>query len=423
MKTATKLFLSVLFWISLNANAQNYIALNKQIQEMNKVKNPNASVLEMKRIIKDFKLDSIKNAEDIDVLKGQVAISFLNANDFSKFETYISLIKNKFNQTSYLNMAVYALLEKKNDDDALLIAKKTVDLYESFKDNPKARPISFPLEDWTRFMQMAAYPYYESYAEVLFKNGQYQNALLYEEKAIKDRAIEDLMPKSIELYTALLEKNGQIDKAYNLLLKMYSLGKASLKMNAQLKTNVINKLGTEAKAVVFLDSIQRDIDNIRKIEIKKNMISNVDAPNFNLLDLNGKSVSLIDFRGKIVVLDFWATWCTPCIASMPAMKQISTKHPEVVFLFIATQEPINGATERVKTYVSSNKFPTNVVLDKAHNNNPKVFPIANAYKISSIPAKIVIDKTGKLRFSTYGYRSDSELIDELEAMIAIVKAQ
>ena len=251
MKTATKLFLSVLFWISLNANAQNYIALNKQIQEMNKVKNPNASVLEMKRIIKDFKLDSIKNAEDIDVLKGQVAISFLNANDFSKFETYISLIKNKFNQTSYLNMAVYALLEKKNDDDALLIAKKTVDLYESFKDNPKARPISFPLEDWTRFMQMAAYPYYESYAEVLFKNGQYQNALLYEEKAIKDRAIEDLMPKSIELYTALLKKNGQIDKAYNLLLKMYSLGKASLKMNAQLKTNVINKLGTEAKAVVF----------------------------------------------------------------------------------------------------------------------------------------------------------------------------
>jgi hypothetical protein len=81
------------------------------------------------------------------------------------------------------------------------------------------------------------------------------------------------------------------------------------------------------------------------------------------------------------------------------------------------------ATKRVASYVKKTKFPVHVLMDTPLKGNPELFQVASAYNIDGIPAKIVIDRKGKLRFSTKGYSSDAELINELEAMIAIAKAQ
>lgn len=415
--------LALLFCLSFATNAQNKETIQSRIQAMSREQLPEKNITSMQLIIKDFKLDTLKNAEYIDVLKGQVALSLLKAGRISECYAYIKKMNNKFNQTSFLNMATYFLINDKKWDEASAMAHKTVILYESYKDNPSARPVSFPLADWKRFMKMAAAPYYEAYAEALHGQGENKQALLYQEKAIEDRKMEELMQTSIELYTALLEANGQTDKAYEILLEMASMGKASINMGNQLKKLMINKLGSEEKAISFLNSIQANINNKYKIEIAKKIISNVNAPNFSLLDLNGNRISLTDLKGKIVVLDFWATWCAPCIASMPAMKKLIDTHPEVVFLFIATQETGSEAQARVKAYIKKNKFPLKVLLDPADTKNPKIFAVANSYKVKGIPAKMVIDKHGKLRFSTEGYTSEAELINELEAMIAIAKAQ
>jgi len=423
MKTIKIGLSTLLFCLSLTTNAQNTNTMQQRIQSMSKEKLPEKNISSMQQIIRDFKLDPIKNAEDIDVLKGQVALSLVKTGRITACYTYINQMKNKFNQTSFLNMATYLLINDKKWNEASTMAQNTIARYESYKDNPLARPVNFPLEDWNRFMQMAAAPYYEAYAETLHAQGEDKQALLYQEKAIKDRALEELMQSSIELYTILLEADGQLDKAYKILLEMASMGKASITMSNQLKKLTVKKFASEEKAISFLDSIQANINNKYKTEIAKKMITNVAAPNFCLLDLNGKSISLNDLKGKIVVLDFWATWCAPCIASMPAMKKLSDKHPEVVFLFIATQESDPEAKARVQAYVKKNKFPLNLLLDQADAKNPKLFAVVNSYQAKGIPAKMVIDKHGKLRFSTEGYASDSELINELEAMIAIAKAQ
>lgn len=415
MKAITTLVLGLL--LCLGARAQNS-SMSKQIQAMASEKDPKMNVLSMQRLIKDFKLDTLKNAEEIDVLKGQVALSFLKAGDMKQFESYIHQIRNKFNQTSYLNMAVYDLLKNKQLAYAHTLAQKTVKLYEAIKEEPAARPADFPLADWNRFMHMAAYPYYETYAEVLQAQGEVKQALYYQEKAIKDMDIDKLMITSVALYANLLEANGQVDKAYAILRQMVSSGKASIPMNKQFKKILIDKMGTQ-KTLLLLDSIQKNIDQVNQMEIAKKMINELDAPHFNLQDLNGKNVSLNALKGKVVVIDFWATWCAPCIASMPAMQQMSKRHPEVVFLFIATKETGKDASARIKAYVEKEKFPINVLIDRPDVKDPKVFPIAEAYQLKGLPTKVVIDKKGKLRFSTEGYASDAELINELEAMITL----
>ncbi|WP_316823894.1 TlpA disulfide reductase family protein [Pedobacter miscanthi] len=423
MKRITTLLFVMIICISWHANAQNS-EIAVRIKAMSKERNPEKNVVSMDHIIKDFHLDTIKNAEDIDVLKGETALSFLRAGAFSKFESYVNSIKNCFNQTSYLNMAADILYK----DTAQLdyteeIAQKTVKRYDSFKEDASARPANFPLEDWNRFMKMAAYPYYETYAKILHVKGKNELAFFYEQKALKNIELQDMDQPSLELYTALLETAGQDDKAYDILLKMARMGKSNTNMDTQLKRLYIKKGRNESNASLFLDTIRKNLIRTYKTEIAKKMIVNKKAPDFSLFNLNGKRVSLHGLRGKVIVLDFWATWCMPCIASMPAMRKLSSEHPEVAFLFIATRETGNDAEARIRAFLKSQRFPFNVLIDKPTAREPKTFPLAAAFKLTGIPAKVVMDRQGKLRFSSVGYSSDKELINEMEAMIAIAKAQ
>lgn len=375
------LFAALLSVRAYHVQAQE--TLNDRVKAMAAESDPEKSVQIMQQSIRDFKLDTLQNAEDIDVLKGQVALAFLRAHQWPRFENYIQQISNKFNQTSYLNMAAYEFIQKEQWAEAHKLAEKTISVYESFKDDPAARPANFPVEDWVRFMRMAAYPYYETFAQVLQAQGDLKNALYYQEKAIQGMEMSELMLSSIRRYAELLSANGQPEKARQVLSEKAKSPSANIAMNKEL--------------------------------LAKNRLDEK-APGFSLLDLKGNTWSLTDLKGKVVLLDFWATWCAPCVASMPAMQQISRQHPEVVFLFVATQEKADDVSARLKAFVEKEKFPERVLIDKG----PK-FETAAAYQVNNLPTKVLIDKAGKIRFRTIGFRSDDQLIAELEAMLALIQ--
>lgn len=422
MKTIKTLLILALFYIVLSASAQTADLLNQQIQQMQKEKSPEKNRATMNRLIKSYKLDPVKNAEDIDLMKGTIALSFLYAKRYPQFEKYIKLIVNKFNQTSYLNMAADWLTEQKAAPAyAEKLAKQTLDLYYAYKDNPKARPNSFPLEDWNRFMQMANSPYCDTYAAALFANKKYKEALLYQEKALGSKKLAAAYLPSVARYALLLELNNQAPKAYDLLLELAKIGKTSANMNTQLKRLYVKKNGSK-DVDLFFAQINGHILQEIKAELKKKMLD-FTAPAFSLLDLEGKKVSLADFKGKIVVLDFWATWCTPCKASFPTMQKLVELHPEIVFLFIATNETEANPSARVKAYIHENKYPFRVLLDEPLANVPKTYQVVSAYKPKGIPAKVVIDKNGVQRFLSVGFTSETELLNEMEAMIALAKEQ
>jgi len=134
-----------------------------------------------------------------------------------------------------------------------------------------------------------------------------------------------------------------------------------------------------------------------------------DAPDFSLVDLDGKSVKLSELRGKVVVLDFWATWCGPCIMSFPGMKLSMDKfkdNPNVKFLFVNTYERVSADQWKstVSTFVKQRGFTTfPVILDVGGE-------VAGNYGVNGIPAKFCIDKEGKIKFKSTGYLGSNDAI-------------
>jgi len=395
-----------------------------QIQAMTRENDPFKNVTTLTQLLKDQRLDTLKNAEDIDMMYGIVALSFLKTGNFLQFDAYVEKIRNKFNQTSYLNMAADMLIrENTHPGKAELLAKQTVERYDAYRDDPSARPATFPKPDWDRFIHMAAYPYYFSYARILHANGKYSEALKYLQRALKDIPSAALENTAAELYTQLLIRQGEEELAYRILMERVTIGKTTATMNSLFRELYVQKGGRSADLQTFLDSVQQQYAVTYMKTIARKMIAAVKAPEFLLKDLTGKQVALRELKGRVVVLDFWATWCAPCLASMPAMKEVAQKHPDVVFLYIATQEREPGVQERVRAFMEKHALQFRVLIDSPEAETPGLFPVATAYKLRGIPARVIIDRNGMQRFLSSGYSSDEEISQEMEAMITLAKAQ
>lgn len=134
------------------------------------------------------------------------------------------------------------------------------------------------------------------------------------------------------------------------------------------------------------------------------------APNFELKNLDGKSVQLADFRGKEgVVLNFWGSWCDPCKAEMPyinkALKEGRIKG--VTVLGVDDQE----SAVTVSTFLEKNGLDIPVVLDQKG-------VVTNAYNIGPIPTTFLIDKNGRIVKKIVGGMTS---VQEVEANMKLIQ--
>jgi peroxiredoxin len=111
------------------------------------------------------------------------------------------------------------------------------------------------------------------------------------------------------------------------------------------------------------------------------------APDFTLKDLKGNSVTLSQLRGKVVFLNFWATWCPPCRAEMPAMERLNEVYGSQDFVMLAVN--IEEDVEAVKAFLKENPHSFSVLLDLEANAQ-------NLYGVYRFPETFLIDKKGKI---------------------------
>lgn len=116
-----------------------------------------------------------------------------------------------------------------------------------------------------------------------------------------------------------------------------------------------------------------------------------EAPGFTLSDLEGKSHNLNQYKGKWVVLNFFATWCPPCREEMPEFVEYAQSHKDIIFLAINLKEQI----QKVESFAQEYKIPFPILLDADGE-------AANLYKVRAIPVTVIIDPEGKVKDITVG---------------------
>ena len=158
----------------------------------------------------------------------------------------------------------------------------------------------------------------------------------------------------------------------------------------------------------FIKSIYREIAMIHEekgnVELAKTYFLKADsklemigkpAPDFSATDIDGKPISLKDYRGKAVLLYFWATWCGPCIGNMPIVKKVYDANRDFGFDVIS----INRDAEEsdMSEYLNVCSLPWRQIFDG------KEGPLKQLYRVSGMPSKWLIDKDGNI--ISYEFRS------------------
>lgn len=119
------------------------------------------------------------------------------------------------------------------------------------------------------------------------------------------------------------------------------------------------------------------------------------APDFTLKDITGREVKLSDFKGRKVVLQFWASWCPDCRAEVPHIKALQAKADPSKVAFVAVS--FDRSIEAFKTYVTENYMGGVQLYDPA---GMKQSEVAQAYKVKWIPSLYLIDEEGKVALAT-----------------------
>ena len=134
------------------------------------------------------------------------------------------------------------------------------------------------------------------------------------------------------------------------------------------------------------------------------------AAEFTLKDANGATVKLADYRGKVVLLNFWATWCGPCGLEVPWFVDFEQKYKSQGFAVLGVSMDEDG-WPAIKPYVADHKINYRVLLG---NDS-----IAQLYGgLDSLPTTFIIDKQGKVAFPPHiGLISKNEYINEIEALL------
>ncbi|MFQ6023611.1 MAG: TlpA family protein disulfide reductase [Acidiferrobacterales bacterium] len=123
------------------------------------------------------------------------------------------------------------------------------------------------------------------------------------------------------------------------------------------------------------------------------------APNFTLKSMSGKNLRLSEYRGEVVMINFWATWCGPCRQEMPILDQLYKRYRDVGFALLGVN--IDGKAVKARHMVKRLKVTYPILFDSEKS-------VSQLYDVNAMPTTVMIDRDGRLRYVHRGYLSGYE---------------
>lgn len=276
--------------------------------------------------------------------------------------------------------------------------------------------------------------------EMLLRNGQYEEALKAYKKAngMRNKKCAECLWGMARAYDGLGAYRNVIESAERVLeyasddtllrarahnLKAVALialsegkdekklkaAEAELRQALQLKADlsivrfnlgvVLLKQNRDAEGIAELRAYLKAEDRGRTAEEARKMIENprrgreAFAPEFSLTSVQGEYISLEDLQGKIVLLDFWGTWCPPCVDSVPSLRQINKKFAGELFVMIAVSS--DSDEEKWREFIAKNKMNWPQYLDRDSK-------IQRTFRVDVFPTYVLIDQEGVVRYRSTG---------------------
>ncbi len=233
----------------------------------------------------------------------------------------------------------------------------------------------------------------------LYHQEKYEEALKELEQAVRIREKEEIFSRSVYYrFGKTLEKLDRLQEAMEAYLKELAWGQDS-KLHRAAVEELYGRLNENLKDLeTFIKSHINDlVTQTAQQYIEQVQDTDEDLGRFDLLDSQGQAINLNQYKGKVVIIEFWATWCLPCLKSMEHTHKLQQSFPGQIVVIAVSSDP-EERHKKAKDYLREKGYNYVLAFDDEKKRD---------VKLPYIPARLVLNRHGRLRILEYGYSKET----------------
>jgi len=283
--------------------------------------------------------------------------------------------------------------------------------------------------EWIQHIMMADSGIFGYHLGLMADNGEIEKGVALAEKLKPYVGVTDITFS--ENYVRLLHQLKKDDQAIPVIKSAIYANTATPSMLNVLEADYRRTKGSGNGFLDYYQSLRNGQMLAKEHAALEKSLIHVAGLTFSLPDMNDRIIDLSKLKGKIVVLDFWATWCFPCKSAMPGMQMAVNKYkqdPSVAFYFISTLEERPNYKKSIATFLKEKNYDFTVLCDKTDPATGKSGLLFSQWapilKMNGIPQKVILDRTGVVRWVTSGfYGNVIQVGDEVSYVIELLKKE